>query len=774
MRNYYLLLFLIVLSTMSYGQKVDRDYVLLEIATGDWCGYCPGAALAADDLVEKGHKVAVIENHYNDIFETNHSKERIDYYGIISYPTAVFDGSVVFPNGDPDTSVYVWYQPIADSLIDIKSEFSLRIYGERVGDEYEVYVKIKNETDYVSEGEESLRLRFAITESHIELDWKNLTEMNFVNRIMIPDHDGLNISNLDLKEETDLDFSFTFNNSWNDQNCELVAFVQDDQAPKKVLQTFKVSLNELSPAPIVADFDADHRKPCFGTSINYADESVGGSEIAYEWTFEGGTPSTSTEENPTVTYNETGVYSTTLKVTDQFSTDTKEVDNFVSVIGAPDAPMIPEGDDMICNGGSFLYEIEWVENAQDFEWELEPTEAGTLSAEFTQALFTPADSWTGDFTLRVKASNDCGIGEWSENFEGSVFNGPNTYSLEGESGYCESTDGTELSLSNSETGIKYELFVDGESAGVVVDGTGSSISFGMQTSEGIYTAKANNGSCVLPMDNEIEVFIMFAPEAPGSPTGEVLVCNTQASDYLTEGTEDADDYSWAIDPIEAGTASSEGMEVTVEWNSSYSGTAYLSVSGVNECGEGTYSENLEIVVEDSPAPVIDGLTLVCDYETATYMVSENEGSTYTWEIVGGTILNGEGTASVEVQWGQPGVGTATVTEQSANGCYGFDADFEVTIDNCTGIEEPFASKDVTIFPNPISDVLNIKINRQLNQDAKILISNNLGQLILKQDLVAHSDQQSILFDVSHLDKGLYIFMLQNANEVVITKKLIKN
>jgi len=53
---------------------------------------------------------------------------------------------------------------------------------------------------------------------------------------------------------------------------------------------------------------------CTPFEVNFEDNSQG-EVTAWEWTFEGGTPSTSTEQNPTVVYNEAGTYDVTLRVT---------------------------------------------------------------------------------------------------------------------------------------------------------------------------------------------------------------------------------------------------------------------------------------------------------------------------------------------------------------------------------------------------------------------------------------------------------------------------
>lgn len=78
---------------------IDRVGVLVEIGTGTWCGYCPGAALGADELVANGKEVAVIEYHAGDSYQISAGADRINFYGITAFPTSVFDGNERYEGG---------------------------------------------------------------------------------------------------------------------------------------------------------------------------------------------------------------------------------------------------------------------------------------------------------------------------------------------------------------------------------------------------------------------------------------------------------------------------------------------------------------------------------------------------------------------------------------------------------------------------------------------------------------------------------------------------
>ena len=65
-----------------------------------------------------------------------------------------------------------------------------------------------------------------------------------------------------------------------------------------------------------ADFRSDNQQVLLGGQVKFTDLSSG-FPTSWQWTFEGGTPATSTEQNPTVTYNQPGKFKVTLVVTNR-------------------------------------------------------------------------------------------------------------------------------------------------------------------------------------------------------------------------------------------------------------------------------------------------------------------------------------------------------------------------------------------------------------------------------------------------------------------------
>lgn len=90
---------------------------------------------------------------------------------------------------------------------------------------------------------------------------------------------------------------------------------------------------------IMANFSSDYTELCGSGTVQYSDLSEG-DITSWEWTFEGGTPETSTEQNPTVTYDTPGTYDVTLTVNGDDGA-TLTVEDYMSVFEIPDVTVDP-------------------------------------------------------------------------------------------------------------------------------------------------------------------------------------------------------------------------------------------------------------------------------------------------------------------------------------------------------------------------------------------------------------------------------------------------
>lgn len=109
----------------------------------------------------------------------------------------------------------------------------------------------------------------------------------------------------------------------------------------------------------VADFTAAPTTVTVGNSVSFTDLSTN-TPTSWSWTFAGGTPATSTAQNPTVTYNTVGNYNVTLTATNACGSSTAVTKTaYVSVVngstGTPPVAGFSSNKTSLCVGGTVAF-----------------------------------------------------------------------------------------------------------------------------------------------------------------------------------------------------------------------------------------------------------------------------------------------------------------------------------------------------------------------------------------------------------------------------------
>ena len=243
MKNFFTLsfsfLFILLTTASVLAQNVDKNVMILEIGTGTWCVFCPGSALAADDMEHFGKKVAIIEHHNGDPFTTTDSDARLNHYGITGFPTTYFDGGFDQVGGNATNSIVRNYIPIYNSLINQPSpiDMDMKLVNDGNGG-YIAQVMVERVSNAAPA---DLHVHFVLTESHIAANWFGLNEINFVNRLMLPNYIGESVS-LALNTPDTVTHNFTLNANWVKENMEIVAFVEH-RGSKKIYQGIKTDFS---------------------------------------------------------------------------------------------------------------------------------------------------------------------------------------------------------------------------------------------------------------------------------------------------------------------------------------------------------------------------------------------------------------------------------------------------------------------------------------------------------------------------------------------------
>lgn len=226
-------------SILTAQTNVARELVVMEIFGGTWCQFCPGSALGGDDMVHNGHSVAVIDHHVGDVYQTAASSARDGMYPTPGYPTTFFDGIASHVGGHLTNSIYGTYLSYYNNRIAVPTPIAMELeLVSNVNNTVQVQVRSTQTGNYSGT---NLRVFLVLTESHIQANWFGLTELNFVNRVMLPDANGKLIS-LGLGVTDTSNFTVNLNPSWVKRKSELVAFVQD-MSTMEIMQGSKQTLN---------------------------------------------------------------------------------------------------------------------------------------------------------------------------------------------------------------------------------------------------------------------------------------------------------------------------------------------------------------------------------------------------------------------------------------------------------------------------------------------------------------------------------------------------
>jgi len=165
----------------------------------------------------------------------------------------------------------------------------------------------------------------------------------------------------------------------------------------------------------VAAFTADNTGICAGGTVHFTDNSTG-NVTSWSWTFEGGTPSTSIQQNPTVVYAIAGTYDVTLTVSDGTNSNTLTKNDYITAVNQPGQAAQPDGDILVCTNlvSTSLYTTAGVTGAASYGWQIQPAAAGSITGNGTTGTVAWTNSWEGTATIQVKGVNACGEGPFSD------------------------------------------------------------------------------------------------------------------------------------------------------------------------------------------------------------------------------------------------------------------------------------------------------------------------------------------------------------------------
>lgn len=197
-------------------------------------------------------------------------------------------------------------------------------------------------------GFNSATLQGLLQSSYSLSAWQNLmeTELNNNRPIQYVGTDPVNGGHTWVCDGYDATPNFHMNWGWSGSDDGWYSLSNLNPGPFNFSQNHEALIG-IEPPNIKAEFTATPLNSCSAPlTVQFKDRSLvpalANPVTSWQWTFTGGTPATSSVQNPSVVYNSPGTYSVTLKVTNNLGNSTITQTNYI-VVSSPNLPPLVQG-----------------------------------------------------------------------------------------------------------------------------------------------------------------------------------------------------------------------------------------------------------------------------------------------------------------------------------------------------------------------------------------------------------------------------------------------
>ncbi len=90
-----------------------------------------------------------------------------------------------------------------------------------------------------------------------------------------------------------------------------------------------------------------------------------------------------------------------------------------------------------------------------------------------------------------------------------------------------------------------------------------------------------------------------------------------------------------------------------------------------------------------------------------------------------------------------------------------------------GVDETTVVESLKVFPNPAQDILNVSFESLVAQNVVINVINNLGQIVMTQNLGNVVGQRTVQMNVNNLSTGVYAIQISNGSSTQVERVTVK-
>ncbi len=408
------------------------------------------------------------------------------------------------------------------------------------------------------------------------------------------------------------------------------------------------------------------------------------------------------------------------------------------------------GEETSCISTTCQYSTE--SGMTSYSWTV--SEGGQIiSGEGTSTIMVYWNT-AGEQTLAVSYANSNGCQAASPALMDVTVNALPEPSIDGSNIACEKTD---LGVYTTQEGfINYAWEVS--SGGTIITGQGTyqvEISWNTPGENTVSVNYSDLTGCTAVTPAVFDVEVLPFPGSAGPVTGTPQLCaGTRSVIYSVEPVEDVIDYVWSL-PYGATIVEGGNTNIITVDYSADAESGYVSVYGVNFCGDGQSSPPYAVEVHPVPqAPVVT----MDEY----FLLHSSAPEGNQWYLDGIAI---EGATGQDYQAEENGYYFTIVT---LDGCPSpLSNMMEVII---TGIGET-SSTGFSIYPVPNNGQFTVSISSVKEESCSLFVFNALGTMVYEKRDVRISGKHQEAVSLVNPAPGVYTVVLQG-NARITSKKIL--
>jgi len=286
------------------------------------------------------------------------------------------------------------------------------------------------------------------------------------------------------------------------------------------------------------------------------------------------------------------------------------------------------------------------------------------------------------------------------------------------------------------------------------------------TSGNVAVTAGNN--CGTSTPSQLAVTLTQSPSTPGTISGPTNVCSSTTVNFSVPPVTGVTN-TWTVPPDAFITAGQGTDAITVQWGIT---AGFVSVTAqIATCisTPTTLAVNVETI--PTAAQAISGPDTVCQnmggYQFTIPAISN--ASTYVWNLpTGATITQGQGTSSIQVNFGTSAI-SGNITAAGSNLCgTGTASSAFVKVMVCTGLIDNRLHSQISVYPNPVHGLLMLSV-KGTETKLQVRITDVSGHLVYDESLDNLPADYTRQIDVSRFAKGVYMIRLTNDSRVFVAK-----